>query len=44
MADFSVNPIAQTLKPPAQMSLGEMLNFASGVQQYKQAQSLAQQN
>lgn len=40
MADFSVTPIAQTLKPPAQMSLGEMLNFASGVQQYKQAQQM----
>ena len=40
MADFSVTPLAQTLKPPARMSLGEMLNFASGVQQYKQAQEL----
>jgi hypothetical protein len=40
MADFSVTPLAQTLKPPTRMSLGEMLNFASGVQQYKQAQEL----
>jgi hypothetical protein len=40
MADFSVNPIAQTLKPPTPMTLGEMLNFASGVQQYKQAQQM----
>jgi hypothetical protein len=40
MADFSVTPLAQTLKPPARMSLGEMLNFASGVQQYKQTQEL----
>jgi hypothetical protein len=40
MADFSVTPIAQTLKTPTPMSLGEMLNFASGVQQYKQAQQM----
>ena len=40
MADFSINPIAQNLKTPTPMSLGEMLNFASGVQQYKQAQQM----
>jgi hypothetical protein len=40
MADFSVTPVAQNLKPPTPMTLGEMLNFASGVQQYKQAQQL----
>jgi hypothetical protein len=40
MADFSVTPIAQTLKPPTPMSLADMVNLASGVQQYKQAQQL----
>ena len=40
MADFSVTPVAQNLKPPTPMTLGEMLNFASGVQQYKQAQQM----
>lgn len=40
MADFSINPIAQTLKPPTPMSLGEMLNLATGAQQYKQAQQM----
>jgi hypothetical protein len=40
MADFSINPIAQTLKPPTPMSLGEMLNFARGVQEYRQAQQM----
>jgi hypothetical protein len=40
MADFSVNPIAQNLKPPTPMSLGEMLNIARGAQEYQQAQKL----
>jgi hypothetical protein len=40
MADFSVNPVAQNLKPPTPMSLGEMLNLATGAQQYKQAQQM----
>ena len=40
MADFSVTPIAQTLKPPTPMSLGEMLNIARGAQEYRQAQQL----
>lgn len=40
MADFSVSPIAQNLKTPTPMSLAEMLNLASGVQQYKQAQQM----
>jgi hypothetical protein len=40
MADFSINPIAQNLKTPTPMSLGEMLNLATGAQQYKQAQQM----
>jgi hypothetical protein len=40
MADFSVTPIAQTLKPPTPMSLGEMVNLARGAQEYQQAQKL----
>ena len=40
MADFSVNPIAQNLKPPTPMSLGEMLNIARGAQEYRQAQEM----
>jgi hypothetical protein len=40
MADFSVNPIAQNLKPPTPMSLGEMVNLARGAQEYRQAQQL----
>ena len=40
MADFSVNPIAQNLKPATPMSLGEMLNLARGAQEYQQAQQL----
>jgi hypothetical protein len=40
MADFSVNPIAQTLKPPTPMSLAEMVNLARGAQEYQQAQKL----
>ena len=40
MADFSVTPIAQTIKPPTTMSLGEMLNLARGAQEYQQAQKM----
>jgi hypothetical protein len=40
MADFSVTPLAQTLKPPTPMSLGDMLNLARGAQEYQQAQKL----
>ena len=40
MADFSVNPIAQNLKPPTPMSLGEMVNLARSAQEYQQAQQL----
>jgi hypothetical protein len=40
MADFSVNPVAQNLKPPTPMTLGEMVNLARGAQEYQQAQKL----
>ena len=40
MADFSVNPVAQNLKPPTPMSLSEMLNLARNAQEYQQAQQL----
>jgi hypothetical protein len=40
MADFSVNPIAQNLKPATPMSLGEMLNLARSGQAYQQAQQI----
>ena len=40
MADFSVNPVAQNIKTPAPMSLGEMVNLARGAQEYQQAQQL----
>lgn len=40
MADFSVNPVAQNLKPATPMSLGDMLNLARGAQEYQQAQQL----
>jgi hypothetical protein len=40
MADFSVNPVAQNIKTPAPMSLGDMLNLARGAQEYQQAQKL----
>lgn len=35
MADFSVTPVAQNIKPMPTMSLGEMVNFARGAQQYQ---------
>jgi hypothetical protein len=35
MADLSVTPVASQIKPVPGMSLGEMVNFARGVQDYK---------
>ena len=35
MADLSVTPVASNIKPVPGMSLGEMVNFARGVQDYK---------
>lgn len=35
MADFSVTPVATQIKPMPTMSLGEMINFARGAQQYQ---------
>lgn len=35
MADLSVTPVAQNIKPMPTMSLGEMINFARGAQQYQ---------
>jgi len=40
MADFSVNPVAQNIKPPAAMSLADMVNLARGAQEFQQAQQL----
>jgi hypothetical protein len=36
MADLSVTPVASQIKPVPGMSLGEMMNFARGAQQYQQ--------
>lgn len=33
---FNVTPVATQIKPPSTMSLGEMMNFARGAQQYQQ--------
>ncbi len=38
MADLSVTPVAQNIKPVPGMSLGEMVNFARGVQDYRTGQ------
>lgn len=35
MADLTLTPVAQNIKPVPGMSLGEMVNFARGVQDYK---------
>jgi len=35
MADLSVTPVATQIKPMPTMSLGEMVNFARGAQQYQ---------
>ena len=40
MADFSVNPVAQNIKPPQGMSLGDMVNLARSGQAYQQAQQI----
>jgi hypothetical protein len=40
MADFSVTPLAQTIKPPSQMSLADMVNLARSGQAYQQAQQI----
>lgn len=40
MADFSVNPVAQNIKPPQAMSLADMVNLANAGQAYQQAQQL----
>lgn len=40
MADLSVTPIGANVKPIPGMSLGEMINFAQGAQQYKLAKEL----
>ena len=41
MADFGIKPdIALGVKPPAVMSLGDMLNVARGAQAYQQALQL----
>ena len=38
MADFNITPIASQIKPMPTMSLGEMVNIARGVQDYKSGQ------
>lgn len=40
MADFSVNPVAQNIKPPQVMSLGDMVNLARSGQAYRQAEQI----
>jgi len=40
MADFSVTPVAQNIKPPQAMSLGDMVNLANSAQAYQQAQQI----
>lgn len=40
MADLSVRPVATDIKPMQSMTLGEMLNFARGAQQFQQAEQL----
>ena len=35
MADLSLKPVGADIKPMPTMSLGEMINFARGVQEYK---------
>lgn len=35
MADLTLKPVAQEIKPMPTMSLGEMVNFARGAQQYQ---------
>jgi hypothetical protein len=40
MADLTMTPVATQIQPVRPMTLGEMLNLASGVQQYRQAQQM----
>ena len=40
MADFSVTPVAQNIKPPQAMSLGDMVNLANSAQAFQQAQKI----
>jgi hypothetical protein len=40
MADLSVRPVATDIKPMQGMTLGEMMNFARGAQQFQQAEQL----
>jgi hypothetical protein len=40
MADLSVTPVGTNVKPLPSMSLGEMINFARGAQEYKFAKEL----
>jgi hypothetical protein len=40
MADFSVSPVAQNVKPPASMSLADMVNLARSGQAFQQGQQI----
>jgi hypothetical protein len=40
MADFSVTPVGQNIKPPQGMSLSDMVNLARSGQAYQQAQQI----
>jgi hypothetical protein len=40
MADFSVSPVAQNVKPPASMSRADMVNLARSGQAFQQAQQI----
>lgn len=40
MADLTMTPVATQIQPVRPMTLGEMLNLASGMQQYQQAQQM----
>ena len=40
MADFNFKPVASQIQPTPQMSLGDMMNVARGVQQYQQAEQV----
>ena len=40
MADFSVSPVAQNIKPPASMSLADMVNLARSGQAFQQSQQI----
>lgn len=40
MADLTMTPVATQIQPVKPMTLGEMLNLASGFQQYQQAQQM----